>query len=97
MSPQVMEHALGEDELMLGGRRQDVAVLFSDLRGFTAGRCGYAPVVDGEGRQRHLAPVLRLLQRRWNGSSPPRAAAAGSWAPAWPCSRAAQCNLCCPA
>ena len=36
-----------------------------DLRGFTAGRCGYAPVVDGEGRLINDPVALKLADDHW--------------------------------
>jgi class 3 adenylate cyclase len=57
VSVEVAERALDHDEVRLGGERQDVAVLFSDLRGFTS----YSETLDPEELVRQLNAYLSVM------------------------------------
>lgn len=57
VSEEVAAESLTSDELRLGGKRQEVAVLFSDLRGFTA----YSETLEPEDLVRQLNAYLDVM------------------------------------
>jgi class 3 adenylate cyclase len=57
LSPEIAQEVLKEGALRLGGQRQDVAVLFSDLRGFTT----YAEGLEPEEIVAQLNDYMRVM------------------------------------
>jgi adenylate cyclase len=57
ISPEIADKVLKESELRIGGERQNVAVLFSDLRGFTS----YAETLEPEELVKQLNAYMRVM------------------------------------